>query len=232
MKYNLVENQSPWLEDIYLKYFGYKTEGFFVELGVGHTFYQEWDAEGRGGRICGSNTGALADLGWKGILVEPHPYYYEECIRRHKDNDVEIINCAAGGEEKKCYLGLGDTLRPEVQYNFQRLGLLSEVQRRADYPGGVFEVEEKNILSLLEEHNCPTEYDLLSVDVEGYEKIIFKTLDLKAYRPKVVVVELRTEDNRFEEIFRKESQEVEDLITSQGYKKVYSDILNGVFVAQ
>ena len=232
MKYDLVENQSPWLEDIYLEYFGYKTDGFFVELGVGHTYYQPWDAHGRGGRLCGSNTGPLADLGWNGILVEPHPFYYEECVKRHKDNDVQIANYAAGAVDQTVLLGLGDTLRADVQQNFSRLGWLTEVQRNADYPDNAFEVEEKNILSILEEYNCPIKFDLLSVDVEGYERIIFGALDLNIYRPKVMVVELRTTDDRFDEIFKKESEEVEELIINQGYKKIYSDILNGVFVEE
>lgn len=39
-KYILKNNQSPWLEDIYLKELGYKENGFFVEIGVGHSFFK------------------------------------------------------------------------------------------------------------------------------------------------------------------------------------------------
>ena len=31
------ENQSPWLVDIYNQFLPYKTDGFLVEIGVGHT---------------------------------------------------------------------------------------------------------------------------------------------------------------------------------------------------
>ncbi len=229
-KYYLPENQAPWLEDAYLKHFGFKADGFFVELGVGHVFYQEWDQGNRGGQLCSSNTGPLADMGWKGILVEPHPFYYEECKRRHKKNNVKIVNCAAGAESAERTLGLGDTLRADVQLNFRDLGWLTELQRSYDYPDNTFKVQEKNVMSILEEQNCPQKFDLLSVDVEGYERIIFGALDLTIYRPKLITVELRTNDKRFYESFRRESQEVEDLIINQGYKKIYSDILNGLFL--
>jgi len=85
-------------------------------------------------------------------------------------------------------------------------------------------------MSILEEQNCPESFDLLSVDVEGYEKIIFSSLDLSFYKPKLIIVESRSEDPRFDHLFRQESKDVESIILSQGYKKIYSDILNIAFL--
>jgi hypothetical protein len=96
--YPLKNNQSPWLEEIYLRELGYKENGFFVEIGVGHSFFPEWDIYNNTGDLCTSNTGPLADIGWEGILVEPHPFYYQECKKRHEGNNVKIVNCAAGSE--------------------------------------------------------------------------------------------------------------------------------------
>jgi len=62
----LSDCQIPRLDEIYLKNFGYKTDGTFVEIGAydGHSI---------------SNTSFLADIGWKGIYVEPVKEYYEKC---------------------------------------------------------------------------------------------------------------------------------------------------------
>tara|TARA_R100000664_G_scaffold32401_1_gene47280 strand:+ start:6096 stop:6797 length:702 start_codon:yes stop_codon:yes gene_type:complete len=230
MKYNLIENQSPELEDIYLKTFGYREAGFFVELGVGHTYYPAWARPEMAGQPCGSNTASLADLGWQGIYVEPHPFYFEECKRRHLSNTVKIVNYAAGSENRKVTLGLGDTLRSEVQDNFNRLGFLSEAQRREDYPDHTFEVLEKNVNDILADCDCPNEFDLLSIDVEGYEKIIIDAFNFNEYRPKLVVVEVRTGDTRFDKLLRDESEHVEETIISAGYSFEYTDQLNAVFL--
>lgn len=32
-----IQNQSPWIVDLYNKYFPNKNNGFLVEIGVGHT---------------------------------------------------------------------------------------------------------------------------------------------------------------------------------------------------
>ena len=60
-KYILKNNQSPWLEEIYLRELGYKENGFFVEIGVGHSFVPEWDIYNKTGGLSSSNTGPLAE---------------------------------------------------------------------------------------------------------------------------------------------------------------------------
>ena len=229
-KYILKNNQSPWLEEIYLRELGYKENGFFVEIGVGHSFFPEWDIYNNTGDLCTSNTGPLADIGWEGIDNPFRKIYYQECQERHKSNNVKIVNCAAGAENAQRVLGMGDTLRPEVRDNFYRLNWLTEEQRKNDYPDHTFQVQEREVMSVLKEQNCPKSFDLLSVDVEGYEKIIFSSLDLDFYNPKLIIVESRSEDPRFDQVFRQESKDVENIILSQGYKKIYSDILNIAFL--
>jgi FkbM family methyltransferase len=49
-------------------------------------------------------------------------------------------------------------------------------------------VPARTLTSVLEEANAPR-IDLLSLDVEGYELKVPKGLDLRRYRPRVVVVE-------------------------------------------
>ena len=46
------------LNELYIEYFGYPSEGYFVEVGA-------YDGE------LFSNTACLADTGWKGLYIEP-----------------------------------------------------------------------------------------------------------------------------------------------------------------
>ena len=82
---------------IYEKYFGYSSNRFFVEIGAydGETF---------------SNTSCLADHGWKGIYVEPVDQYYLQCLERHKNNNVLVIQCSIGNEEKETEIYVGGGL--------------------------------------------------------------------------------------------------------------------------
>ena len=205
-------SQSPWLEDIYNKYIGYKSDGFFVEIGVGRCIG------------CPSNTASLADLGWRGIYIEPNPNYCIECEERHSNNDVTVLNFAAGDTHRTVTLTTGDTLRKEVKDNFDRLNY---VYFHHFEP---MEVTEAPVNELLTNSLCPPKFDLLSVDVEGYEKIVFDELDLSLFTPKVIVAESRAFDLRFDEIFREESKHFEKRIESQGYSLIYRDELNVCFV--
>jgi len=211
-KYVLEYNQSTWLEDIYNTHIGYKSDGFFVEIGVGRCIG------------VGSNTASLADLGWKGIYIEPNPNYSLECEQRHSDNDVTVLNFAAGDTHRTVTLTTGDTLRKEVKDNFDRLNYTYFHHFEP------MEVTEVPVNELLTSASCLPRFELLSVDVEGYEKIVFDELDLSLFSPKVIVAESRATDYRFDKVFREESEHFEKRIKSQGYSMIYRDELNVCFV--
>ena len=94
--YNISKDcQIKTLNEIYLNYFGYPSNGYFVEVGA-------YDGE------FVSNTSCLSDHGWKGLYIEPIHDFYLKCLKRHDKNDVIVANVAIGLEEKeiKIYKGL------------------------------------------------------------------------------------------------------------------------------
>jgi hypothetical protein len=49
---------------------------------------------------CASNTCFLADLGWRGIYVEPVPEYAERYAGRHGHNpNITVVSTAVGEDE-------------------------------------------------------------------------------------------------------------------------------------
>lgn len=48
--------------------------------------------------------------------------------------------------------------------------------------------------TLLERHGAPKTFDLLSIDVEGYDEVVLDTIDLRAWRPRLIVVEAHQAD--------------------------------------
>jgi len=66
---------SQVLGKLYTKLFGYKTDGFLVEIGVGNCL------KGHGGHEeNASNTANLADMGWSGVYIEPNSSKCNFCM--------------------------------------------------------------------------------------------------------------------------------------------------------
>ena len=218
---HMEQQQIKNLDKIYNHLFGYKTDGFFVELGVG------------GNLVDGpSNTADLADLGWRGIYVEPGPDAYKECVDRHKDNNVKMFECAAGDSYKDLTLE-GDTTFPEVFDAFNKLGWYPP---RGNEPGFLMPpvtVKQMPIGDILKKGNCPEVYDILSIDVEGAERTILAAYNFNAYRPQTILIETRHYDphfvNRFPDIVT-DSIECVNILNQNEYREVYADSLNSIFI--
>ena len=223
MKYALSHmsaQQINGLDRMYNHVFKYKTDGFFVELGVG-------ECKGKA-----SNTADLADLGWKGIYVEPHPSHYDECVDRHKDNDVTCFQCCAGNSHDELELH-GDTTFKNVFEAFDKLGWYPPP---GDKPGTLMppiSVLQKPVNEILEEGNCPKNYDLFSIDVEGAEYTILDIYDFNLYRPHLVIIETRHRDphfiNNFPDMVDNSIKSV-NILHENEYREVYADYTNSIFI--
>ena len=133
--------------------------GFFVEAGANDGFTQ-------------SNTYWLERFrGWRGILVEPMPTYYEQC--RAERPDATIVHAALVPHASE-----GDTVRMEFGDLWSTVqGAHGDAAAERDWvaPGLVLgwhdaytaEVPARTLSSILEEHGAP-EVDLLSLDIEGF----------------------------------------------------------------
>ena len=50
-------------------------------------------------------------------------------------------------------------------------------------------------MDLLNEYNCPNEFDYLSIDTEGNEFEILKNLDFTIYKPSIISIEHNHDKN-------------------------------------
>lgn len=153
-------------EEIILEYFKDK-KGTFLDVGAndGVTF---------------SNTRALAERGWKGVLIEPSPKAFALLKENYKDREGFYFYPFALGEkngelkfmDSGSHLGNGD------------VGLLSTANEQ-DYnkwkASTKFEeitvkcFRYKTFLNRLR----IKEFDFISVDAEGYDSIILEQIDLR-----------------------------------------------------
>ena len=186
MRYTFkVKNQSPWIVDLYNEYLENKSDGFLVEIGVGHTLegVDKID-DGTLDNIknfsrCGSNTADHLDMGWGGIYIEPVKEYCEEAKISHAHNldRLKIINMGAGDSHDFIKIFLGDSF---IANNYGNRGY-SWIGR---------EVEIQPTSTILSINKCPKNIDLMSIDVEGFEDKVIRGMDFNLHEPRMMVVEI------------------------------------------
>lgn len=173
-----VPNQSPFIVDVYNKCMPYKTDGFLVEIGVGHTIEgSDWLIGNDPTKRMWSNTADLLDLGWSGIYVDPVKELCDEAALCHKGNTkLKIINmgCSDTDEEKIIYGG--ESFTP----NDFRDSRYAWIQRK---------IKCSPTSTILSQNDCPMDIDVMSIDVEGYEEKVLMGLNIDLHRPKILIIE-------------------------------------------
>jgi FkbM family methyltransferase len=218
-KYNLKNPsqnkcQIENLSDIYEKYFGFKKDGTFVEVGA-------FDG------ISWSNTFGLAVLGWKGLFFEPQPNYFQECVNNYSAFEkIKVINSCVGKSTGKIKLYTGYSLATTD------LDSLKEYEK-IDWFKGILD-EKRNIETNLDtldnfltEEKFEKEFDLLVIDVEGAEYDVLQGFTISEWKPKMVIIELHEENEH--ESLKKNLKEILYYFEKNNYLKVYKDENNSIF---
>jgi FkbM family methyltransferase len=161
--------------------------GFFVEAGANDGYVQ-------------SNTYYLEKFkSWKGILIEPIPELYELCVTERPQ--AKVFNCALvpeGHLERTVhmtYAGLmslvaGAQGSSEADRAHVEAGTMLGWDRNYEV-----DVTARTLTEVLDEAG-PTEIDLLSLDVEGYEPDVLTGLDLDRWAPRYLLIEAVDEERR------------------------------------
>jgi FkbM family methyltransferase len=150
--------------------------GFFVEAGANDG-------------INFSNTYYLERArGWTGVLVEGIPELYRACIR-HRPRS-RVVNCALVPPEDEGslvtmqYSNLQSIVAGALPYEHVVQGLRSQGERTYE-----IEVPGRTLSSVLDE-SMPPRFDLLVLDVEGYEAQVLRGLDLNRHAPRFALIEV------------------------------------------
>lgn len=146
-------------------YFAGRT-GVFVEVGAFEP-------------VALSQTWALEQAGWTGLLVEPVPAH-AAALRAVRRALVAEVACVAPEQH-------GTVLPMTVRGGTSAVGTAGE--------GETIRVRGATLDALLAEHGITT-IDLLSVDVEGMEIDVLRGLSFDRVRPHLILIEDFAEDDR------------------------------------
>lgn len=128
-----------------------------------------------------SNTFALLELGWKGLLIEANPDRCKVIEKEFAGLDVTIVNAGVGSSKKRMPLHLHSELGHD--------SLLPDWYPQ-DKTDGKVVIDVYPLETLLREHAIPVDFDLLSIDTEGMDdKIIRKLFTGSDFRPRLIVTE-------------------------------------------
>lgn len=210
--------QIPILEELVRAQFGKERRGVFVEVGA-------YDGE----RF--SNTSWLADQGWRGVYVEPSRRYARLCRLRHLLNNVQVLNCAAGDSDSTAMLtqiGSLSTMSRETLAEYDRIPWARHqiAKECREQP-----TEVRTLDRILRDTGINRGFELLVVDVEGFEESVFSAFDLTTWCPQMVIVELCDVHPDFadNENLIGSARRVRERILAAGYVERYRDTINTIF---
>jgi FkbM family methyltransferase len=198
------------LGDFYLVAFDYKTDGYFVDVGA-------YDG------IKYSNTWGLAKAGWSGLCVEPVDEQYRRCITNHaRHKGVKCIKTCIGNQEGTIPFYVSDMYST---YNVKQMDLRKHLYQDVRQTTSPIIPLDK----ALENNEVKPRFEVLSVDVEGAEVGVLKSFSIDHWQPEICIIEAHERhpnpDMRFNAPF------INEYFESAGYKKVYSDDTNNVYIS-
>lgn len=171
--------------------------------------------------VIGSNSFYFYLRGSHGVCVEPDPDLYRK-FKRRRTRDI-VLNTGIGISE----------VREADFYIFPVSGWNTFSKEEAAFRKAngqpftkIIKVSLKNINDIISEY-FTTAPDFVSIDVEGLDFEIVKSLDFERYAPGVMLLETIRFGNSAKEV---KQQELIDYVIAKGYR-VYADTyVNTIFV--
>jgi len=184
-------------EFVYEQVLDRQKKGFFVDIGASHPIDQ-------------NNTYFFEKLGWEGIVVEARKCQYE-LLKEKRSCICENVAISSKREVRK-FLEINGPLDglSGLLEGYSASHLIRIVRELLTYGGSmdILDVECIPLSDLFEKHKVEL-IDYLSIDVEGMELAILKTIDFDAVKIRCLTVENNYKDS-----------ELSNFIMSKGYRKV------------
>lgn len=178
------------------KFFQDKKEGVFVDIGA-------YDG------VTGSNTYFFEkERGWTGVCVEPQPNMFVKLKEARKC--ICIQGAVSDTAKKAQFLHIpdyADQLSGLVdEYHPEHAAKIKYCEERFGVPSTIIEVDCFPFNDLMAQNGI-THIDFLSIDTEGNEYTILKSIDWNKVKIDVIALEDNYHDPRFAELLQQQGYE-------------------------
>ncbi|MCI4591435.1 FkbM family methyltransferase [Sphingobium sp. BYY-5] len=157
---------------------------------------------------------------WDLLLIEPIPRLADYCRSLYADKPSVIVEQKAISLE----VGIADFfVTDELDRDLLQMGSsLSAEGVPFNLRSTTISVETCPLRSLLEHHNVPNDYAVLSVDAEGHDLAVLETADLTTWKPIVICVEMIYGDPVYAPI--------DQFLLEHNYRYAASTPANGIYI--
>jgi FkbM family methyltransferase len=134
------------------------------------------------GKDVSNSYDLLSQLGWRGVLIEANPNLWERIERDFAGLNSSLVRCAVSDVEGRVVLHLGvvDGVSSIIRASAELWGPLR----------GHVEVQARRLGTILDEHQVPMSFDLLSLDIEEMDMAVLNDLiENTGYRPRWIFLE-------------------------------------------
>lgn len=190
-------------------------KGFYVDVGA-----EDPDA--------GSVTRYFYDRGWRGLNLEPVPFFWEQ-LQRKRPRDMNLRVAASNNTDQL------------VEFTWVKSTGLSSIdahrrdllKQQKTHEVETIRVKTARLDQILTRANF-SQIDFLKIDVEGHELSVLQGIDLQRFKPRVILIETtdplihpggRVPMTKRPHLAR-DSEEIYTLVERAGYQRVYFDGLN------
>ncbi|MEM1408717.1 MAG: FkbM family methyltransferase, partial [Bacteroidota bacterium] len=148
--------------------------GFYVDVGCNHPVFL-------------SNTYLFYRRGWRGISIDANANLIKK-FRWYRPRDRVAASLVSNGVEPMEFMNLTNNVLSTVHATYINdfLEQGQEILKKEV-------MQPRTLSSILNELQCPHEFDFLSIDVEGHDWNVIRSIDLTKYKPELIVAELNPE---------------------------------------
>lgn len=167
-----------------------KTDNFFVEFGAcdGQAYSNTWILE--------------KYFGWKGILAEPGISFQSKITQNRPNSRISF-------DAVDVKTGMTKTFSENLKMpSLSQLSIDSVDGPKSNDSAKNYPVNTISLQDLLIRFDAPSRIQFLSIDIEGNELPVLKTLDFEKYSFELIVIEVAN---------RKENQDTVGFLESKGY---------------
>lgn len=173
--------------------------------------------------IYASNTALLYENGSRGINIEPNPILFKRFLKK-RSCDVNLnIGIANTTGVMDFYEMSGPALstfsKEEAERMTREYDNLSIVR--------TFPVEVKTVAEVIENYAHGVFPDFLSIDIEGLDEMVLRSIDFKKGKPKVICVETISYSPTRNGV---KNHELIAYLENQGYLLIADTHINSLFV--